>query len=71
MTEPSDKFSYPDLFSTDIDVIRRNIEFGTYKEIDVDIILETNRMLHEKIMENTEDAIEISSTKRWKSMKNY
>jgi len=54
----SDKISYEDIFSTDIDVIRRNIEFGTYKEVDPNIIVETNRILHEKIMENTEDAIE-------------
>ena len=54
----SDKISYEDLFSTDIDVIRQNIEFGTYKEVDPNIIVETNRILHEKIMENTEDAIE-------------
>lgn len=58
MIKPSDKISYEDLFSTDIDVIRQNIEFGTYKEVDPNIIVEINRILHEKIMENTEDAIE-------------
>jgi len=29
----SDKISYEDIFSTDIDVIRRNIEFGTYTHL--------------------------------------
>ena len=40
--ETSNKLRNSDLFSTDIDVIHRNIEFGTYKEIDPNLILQTN-----------------------------
>jgi hypothetical protein len=41
----SEKISYEDLFSTDIDVIRRNIEFGTYKEVDPNIIVLANKKI--------------------------
>lgn len=39
----SDKIAYENLFSTDINIIRQNIEFGTYKGIDPNIIIEINK----------------------------
>ena len=41
----SDKIAYENLFSTDINIIRQNIEFGTYKGIEPNIIIEINKKI--------------------------